>query len=245
MALDPPSEVVDLLQFIGISWPSINEDVVREVAEAIGQFADNLENTHADATATMRSMGQVYQADSYEQLMRRWADMSATHFNELLSACRTVVTALHAAADYIVAMKGAAIAELIGLAASFVADQAAAVVTFGLAEAAEAGIVELAERAVDFLEQELVQYITSQVIDGAFKALGPVIERAMDGFVFKAASAALGVPSGGSGGGSPGSGYAIHPDGLRQHAALMRAHGETAAGHAEALHGYLSGVSFA
>ncbi|MBS2967164.1 hypothetical protein KGA66_29315, partial [Actinocrinis puniceicyclus] len=77
------------------------------------------------------------------------------------------------------------------------ADQAAAVATFGLAEAAEAGIVKLAEKAVDFLEQQLEQYILAQVIEAGFRALRPVIERALDGFVFKAAADALGVPAAG------------------------------------------------
>jgi uncharacterized protein YukE len=140
MALDPPSEVVQFLQFIGVSWPSVNEDTVRDVAGYIQEFADNLKGTHQDATNTIQQMGEAYQAASYDTLVQRWAEMSSTHMTELLTACQDVVTALHAAADYIVAMKVSAIAELVGLAAAFVADQAAAVATFGLAKAA-AGVL--------------------------------------------------------------------------------------------------------
>jgi uncharacterized protein YukE len=243
MALDPPSEVVQFLQFIGVNWPSVNEDTVREVAGMIQEFADNLKNTHQDATSTIQNMGDAYQADSYDQLVQRWADMSSTHMTDLLNACHDVVAALHAAADYIVAMKISAIAELVGLAAAFVADQAAAVATFGLAEAAVVALDELASEAVDFLEQQLVQYIISEVIEAGFKALGPVIERAMDGFVFKAAASILDVPAAPSG--ASGSGYRIHPEMLRVHAATMRAHGETAAGHAQDLKARLATVSFA
>ena len=236
MALDPPSEVVQFLQFIGVNWPSINEDTVREVAGFVAEFADSIESTHQDATDTIGAMGDAYQADSYQQLVQRWADMSATHMTELLDACRNVVTALNAAADYIVAMKVSAIAELVGLAAAFVAEQAAAVVTFGASEAAAVATDELAEQAMDFLEQQLVQYIISEVVEAGFKALGPVIERAIEGFVFNAAAGALGV--------STGPGYAVHPEKLRGHAATMRGHAETVSSHAALLSSRLAGVTY-
>jgi uncharacterized protein YukE len=236
MALDPPSEVVQFLQFIGVNWPMINEDTVREVAGFVQEFADNIKGTHQDATNTIHSMGEAYQADSYEQLVRRWADMSAQHMTELLDACHHVVTVLDDAADYIVAMKVSAIAELVGLAAAFVADQAAAVVTFGAAEAAVVALDELAEQAVDFLEQQLVQYIVSEVVEAGFKALGPVIDRAMEGFVFNATAGALGV--------STGPGYAVHPEALRGHAAAMRGHAQTVSAHATTLAARLSAVTY-
>lgn len=147
-----------------------------------------------------------------------------------------MVNALNAAADYIVAMKVSAIAELVGLAAAFVAEQAAAVVTFGASEAAAVATDELAEQAMDFLEQQLVQYIISEVVEAGFKALGPVIQRAIDGFVFNAAAGALGV--------STGPGYAVHPENLRGHAAAMRGHAETVSGHAALLTSRLAGVTY-
>lgn len=245
MALDPPAEVVQLLQFIGVDWPMINEDTVREVAGYVQEFADNIQQSHQNATNTIQQMGQAYQGASYDLLVERWADMSSTHMTELLDACHVVVMALHGAADYIVAMKAAAIAELVVLAVSFVADQAAAVATLGLAEAAEIAIDEAAEKAVEFLEQQLQQYIISKVIGAGFKALKPVIQRALDGFVFKAASAALGVPGGSGGsGGAVGSGFSLDPDQLRAHATVMRGHADEVSGHAQTLTGRLSGVSF-
>jgi hypothetical protein len=160
-----------------------------------------------------------------------------------------VVEALHAAADFIVAQKGVAIAELVVLAASFVADQAAAVATFGLAEAALAAIELAARKAIEFLEQQLEQFILAQVIEAGFKALQPIIQRALDGFVFQAASAALGVPAAGAGGGGAGgavgSGFQVVADELRSHAQVLHGHADAVASHAQVLTGKLSGVSFA
>ncbi|MBS2966353.1 hypothetical protein KGA66_25140 [Actinocrinis puniceicyclus] len=79
MTLDPPMEVVQFLQFIGIDWPMINEDAVREVAGYIEEFAGRIEQAHQDATMTIRQMGTAYQGASYELLAQRWAQMSSRH----------------------------------------------------------------------------------------------------------------------------------------------------------------------
>jgi uncharacterized protein YukE len=241
-------EVVQLLNFIGVDWPMVNEDTVREVAGHVQEFADNIQQAHQNATDTIQKMGSAYQGASYELLVQRWAQMSSSHMTELVDGCRVVVEALHAAADFIVAQKGVAIAELIVLAASFVADQAAAVVTFGLAEAALAAIELAARKAIEFLEQQLEQYILAQVIEAGFKALQPIIQRALDGFVFQAASAALGGPAGagaGGAGGAVGSGFQVVADELRSHAQVLHGHADTVASHAQVLAGKLTGVSFA
>jgi len=243
MALDPPWEVVQLLQFIGIDWPMINEDTVRELASVVQEFADNLESTHQDATTEMQQLGHAYQAASYEQLMERWAEMSGTHMTAMLDALHAVVTVLHAFADEIVVQKGVAIAELVALAASFIAAQAAAPFTFGLSEVADLGLDELAERAIDFLEEQLQQFVMAQVIQAGFKALKPVIEKALDGFVFKAVEGALGVD--GSGGGSAvGSGFQVDTEMMRAHAGVLHTHAATARQHAVTFKGRISGMSF-
>ena len=196
MPLDPPTEVVQLLNFIGVHWPMINEDAVREVAGFVKEFADDVQSSHQDATQAIHAMGAAYHGASYEALVQGWADKSTTHMTELLDACNVVVKALDAAADFIVAQKVVAIGELVALAASFAADQAAAVATFGLAEAALAVIELAARKAVEFMEQQLEQFIVAEVIEAGFKALKPVIESAMKGFAFEATSGALGVAAG-------------------------------------------------
>ncbi|GAA2245157.1 hypothetical protein GCM10010430_28770 [Kitasatospora cystarginea] len=160
--------------------------------------------------------------------------------DELVQARHTVATALDVAADVIVGMKVEAIGELVLMAAAFVADQAAAVATFGAAEAAALLIEEGAKKPVNYLEQHLEQYIIGQVIEAAVDPLVEVVGRAVSGLVFQAAESALGVFGGGGGG----SGFRIDPSALETHAQMMHDHAETVAGHAQAFQSKVAGVSF-
>lgn len=242
MAIELPSEVAQLLQFIGISWPLVNEDKVREFATHIDQFAANVESTHQDATATIQKAGGSYSGAAYQALVTKWADMSSTHMQDLLSACRVLADALNAAADYIVAMKLEAIAELVVLAASFIADQAAAIATFGLAEAGLALIEEAAEKAVEFLKQQLVQYIIAQVIEAALNPLIAVVAKAVDGLAYSAVASMLGTT--GDSEAALGESFGVDPDELSTHAATMHVHAETMAGHVATFKANVAGASF-
>ncbi|WP_280695670.1 WXG100 family type VII secretion target [Kitasatospora sp. GP82] len=231
---------MSFLQFIGINWPQVNEDKVREFASHVREFASNVEQTHQESTSTVQQIGEAYEGASYEALLAKWSQLSSSHMNELVEACHVVATALDVAADVIVAMKAEAIAELVAMAAAFVADQAAAVATFGAAEAALVLIEEAAKKLVNYLEQQLEQYIMGQVIEAAVDPLVEVVGRAVSGLVFQAAESALGV----SGGGSAGSGFRIDPEALKAHAQTMHDHAEAVAAHAEAFQSKLAGVSF-
>ncbi|MFC1412442.1 hypothetical protein ACEZCY_08145 [Streptacidiphilus sp. N1-12] len=239
MAIELPGPVVTFLQVIGVKWPQVNEDAVREFAGHVRDFAAEIDGTHQQATATVKAMGDAYRANSYELLVSKWAHLSQGHMSELNEACSLLATALDAAADYIVAMKLECIAELGVLAVSFVADQAAAVATLGLAEAAEAAIVEAADLAVEYLKQMLIQYITAQVIDAALTPLLGTVEKAVAGMSYQALEDTLGVSGSG-----PGDGFSIHPEDLKAHARVIGQHAAAVQGHAEVFTGRFAGLDF-
>ncbi|MGW4381031.1 WXG100-like domain-containing protein [Kitasatospora sp. NPDC004531] len=240
MAIELPGEVVEFLSFIGINWPTVNEDKVREFGAHVREFAQNVESVHEQSTSTVRQLGQAYEGASYEALLAKWASLSESHLNELVRACHVVADALDVAADVIVAMKIETIGELVALAAAFIADQAAAVATLGAAEAAVILIEETAKRLINYLEQQLEQYIVGQVVEAAIGPLVDTVANAVQGLVFQAAEAALGV----SGGGGGGSGFRIDPDALEEHARMMHEQADAVAGHAQAFQSKIAGVSF-
>ncbi|MFG2227744.1 WXG100 family type VII secretion target [Streptomyces sp. NPDC048644] len=241
MALELPDAVVSLLDFIGVHWPDVNEDKVREFAEHVRDFAGKVQQSHQDATSSVEQLSEIYQGASYDALMAKWGQMSSSHMNELVTACHTVATALEAAAGVIVTMKGAAIAELVVLAVTFIADQAAAAVTFGLAEIAEAGIIAAARKATSYLEQQLEQYVVGQVIEAAITPLVEVVGNAVSGLVFENTAKALGVPAGAGAGQS----FSVHPEELHARSQALTKHAETMEAHAAEFKSKLSGVSFA
>lgn len=136
MAVDDlPLPVVNFLNVIGVPWPYIDEDAVSRFASLTRDFAGAVEDTHADATRAIAGIAESHQAVSTEAMSSGWAQMSSRHVYEVVDACHVLAEALDVAAGYIVAQKAEAIAILIGMAAAFVADQAAAVATAGVAEA--------------------------------------------------------------------------------------------------------------
>ena len=110
MAIELPGPVADFLGFIGINWPNVNEDKVREFGQHVAQFGQCLQQTQQDASTTVQSLGQAYQGAGYEQLLATWGAKSDSHMSELITGCQLVSTAMDAGADVIVGMKVEAIA---------------------------------------------------------------------------------------------------------------------------------------
>jgi uncharacterized protein YukE len=241
MAMELPEPVIKLLSVIGISFPEVNEDHVRELGSHVRDFAQNVGQTHQDATSTITQMGDAYQGSSYEALVQNWGEMTSRHMTELQDACSVVATAMDAAADFIVGQKVAAIAELVALAVTFIADEAAAAVTFGLSELALPAIYAAARKLCEYLEQQLTQYVIGQVIEAAINPLVGVVEKAVSGFAFQAAQSALGA---GGSGGSVGSSFMMQPDQLTAHARVMLDHADTMQQHADTFSSNVSALTF-
>ncbi|HTJ67293.1 MAG TPA: hypothetical protein VL551_07180 [Actinospica sp.] len=238
MSIELPGPVVDFLSVIGINWPNVDEDKVREFAGHVRDFASNLDSTHQAATSTIQQMQEHYQGGSYEQLVAAWSQMSSSHMQDLQEGSKIVAEALDIAADAIVGLKTAAIAELVVMAATFVADQAAAVLTFGIAEAAEAAIIAAGRKVVDFLEQEIIGQIMGQVIGAAVVPLEGLVEKAVNGLTFAAAGAL-------TGGDGVSEKFMIDPAGLQQHISALQQHSDTIAQHADTFSANVSNLNFA
>ena len=236
MAVDDlPLPVVNFLNVIGVEWPYINEDTVMQFASLVREFGQAVQRTHDDATAAVHGLSQAHQGASTEVMKSGWAELSQRHVTEIVDGCAILADALEAYAGYVVVQKGIAIAELIGMAATFVADQAAAVATLGIAEAAVPVIIAAARKLAESLVQDLEQYVIGQVIEAAAKPLFAKIEAAMTGLDW-------GNTSGGGSG--TGTGFSVDEAAARQQIALIRQHAATMRSHAESFHAQIAGLSF-
>ena len=57
---DLPGPVVTFLNVIGVPWPYLNEDSIRQFATMVRGFSQAVEQTHQDATTAVESFAQAY-----------------------------------------------------------------------------------------------------------------------------------------------------------------------------------------
>jgi hypothetical protein len=133
-----------------------------------------------------------------------------------------------------VAQMAVAVAELVGMAAAFFADQAAAVVTFGLSEAAMPLLVEGAEKLVESLEIDLQQYIAGMVIEAAAKPLFARVEAALSGLDWSKSGAEAGKSAG----------FSVDPAAVVAQTAALRSQAAVMRSRAAALADAVRGLQF-
>lgn len=233
---DLPGPVVTFLNVIGVPWPYLNEDEVRRFAGMVRQFGQSVERTHQESSTAMANFAQAYQGAATRQMQSGWTQLSERHTQELVEGCRLLAEALDLAADYIIAQKVEAVAELIAMAATFVADQAAAVATLGLAEAAVPLIIATGKKLLETLKQQIIQHIMGEVIEAAAKPLFAKIETAMSGLDWSQTS-----PAGAS---DPGDGFTIDHGTAGAHLQVLSGHADTLRDHATVLRQGMAGLAF-
>jgi hypothetical protein len=232
---DLPMPVVTFLNVIGIPWPYINEDQVSQFATLTRQFGTAVQTTHEDATQAVSSISSAHRASSTQKMANGWDKLSSQHVTEIVDGCQVLAAALDAAAGYIVAQKVEAIAQLVEMAAEFVADQAAAVATFGIAETALPLIEEAGAKLMESLVSDLDQYILGQVIGAAAKPLFAKVEQMLSGLDWSQSGAA-----------DPGKGEGLELDApaVKAQTAALRAHASDMRVHASAFASGVRGLGF-
>ena len=237
MAVDDlPGPVVTFLNVIGVPWPYLNEDEVRRFAGMVREFGQAVDSTHQDATTAIASFAQAYQGAATQRMQSGWSQLSERHVQELVEGCGVLAEALDLAADYIIAQKVEALAELIAMAATFVADQAASVATLGLAEAAVPVIVEAGKKLLETLKQQIIQHLMGEVIEAAAKPLFARVEQAVSGLDWS--------QTGTADAGGTGEGFSLDHGTAGAHLQALSGHAETLRGHAQVLRDGMSGLAF-
>ncbi|MFJ6775302.1 hypothetical protein ACIQOV_30795 [Kitasatospora sp. NPDC091257] len=244
MAIELPGGLAWVVDLLGVPWPQVNEDKVREYAGHVRNFATNIDHTHAAATATLREMAQHYQAQSYNQLVARWSKMTKDHLHELVIACNASATALDVAADAIVAMKLAVITELGILAAEAVGGTIASIATLGAASVAEAAAIAATRKIVNRLIKEAEEEVIAILITKAMDPLQKQVEKTVKGLVFEGVKKALAGSEKGAVG-DVGQGFRVDPVQLLLVAEKLKAHADSVRGHAKSFSTATAAVSFA
>lgn len=191
-----PSELDAALDLIGISWPNVDEDDYRDMAQAMREFADDIEDGAADAHQAITDLIGGNEGLAIQALEKHWDLVKGKHLTNLSEAGRVAATALDAVAVLIEGAKIAAIAQLGILAAEIVAAIAAAPVTLGLSTLGGIAGTQATRIAVKRIFQEVCEEIASRIIE---VATGPIFEAlgAMAGdLVLQLGGNALGTQNG-------------------------------------------------
>ncbi|MCQ4079462.1 hypothetical protein NGB36_02310 [Streptomyces sp. RB6PN25] len=220
MAINLPHWLVEIVGVLGFNWPEIDEDQLREAAKHLRSYADECERSHDKTHGVITGdLPQVYKAQSYTALAQVWSEQSSGHMKDMIEACRLFADGLEIAAVGVEGMKGEVIAQLVIAAAEFVADQAAAVVTFGIAEAAEVVFLEAQNKILNAIMQRFESEVIGKLVNATLGPAEEQVERAAQRLMFmEAGQLAVGGP----------------PPALALDTDAIRAHGETLKGEADA-----------
>ncbi|AXI80267.1 WXG100 family type VII secretion target [Peterkaempfera bronchialis] len=187
MSVMLPSELVWLLDVIGIDWPDVDEDELRASADDYRAMADHLEDLRVAGTqASYHLTAGSSKGEAIEAFAAAWEKTSKGHLQDFADALRVMGTVLDGAAVAVEIAKGAVVVQLGILAASIAAATAAAAFTFGLSEAAALAETtvcrEICRRLLRELEQQLIDYATGMVEDAVVSVIeGIVVQLATDG----------------------------------------------------------------
>ena len=161
-----PDELEWVLEMLGFSWPTADEDALVRCAEVWERFAEDATRLHADAnrsTATVVAHNRGASINAFQAAYDPF-DGDDGHLRNAARTATLIGTALRAAAVVVETGKVAVIAQLVTLAVELISAQAAAPFTLGLSELGSAGATTATRIIVHRLLQELRQALVEAII---------------------------------------------------------------------------------
>ncbi|MFI0229754.1 DUF6531 domain-containing protein [Streptomyces sp. NPDC017086] len=203
-----PGWLDEVLDFIGINFPNVDEDDYREMAEAMRDFADRFEGHGADAHLAFSRLLSSSEGWAVEAMEKHWARIKASHLEKLPELARLFADACDALAEIIFWMKTKAEAELAMMAGSVGLSIGLAWVTGGLSAVLGAAEIAAMRQAVKRIIDEAVDRIVDEVIAKVTEPVNAKLEAMVEDMVLDLAEGAFSMPAGGasSGGGGGASG---------------------------------------
>ncbi|WP_308030983.1 nucleic acid/nucleotide deaminase domain-containing protein [Streptomyces sp. CoH27] len=215
-----PDQVVD---YIGIHFPNVDEDDYRHMADAMREFADKFEGHGADAHKTVEAILASSHGWAVHSMQTHWNQVKAGHLDKIPELARLFADALDVIADVIFGMKTKAEAELAVMAGSVGLSLGAAFITGGLSALLGAAEItamrQLVKRIIDDAANQIVNELMAKVTEPVNAKLEAMIQDA----VLNLAEDAFTLPPAPTGAGSGGSGGADHGHGHGHHSGMQLA----------------------
>ena len=169
-----PVEVDWVLDLLGFQWPNIDEDKMREAAEAWSSFAVSARAAQQHGDSATQAVRGANSGEAIESFDNKWRKFSGDGFlAEAADAAEALSIVLQVVATIIMVMKIAVIAQLIALAFEFAAAQAAAPITLGASEAGAAA----ATATTRVMVREIISKAKTEIIQAIKDALAQKVKR--------------------------------------------------------------------
>ncbi|MFI0716434.1 DUF6531 domain-containing protein [Streptomyces inhibens] len=192
-----PGWADEVLDLIGVSWPNVDEDDYREMATAMREFADDIDEGANEAHQAIQGLvGSAGGSLAVEALNAHWGKINGTHLKNLGECGRMAATALDGVAVLIEGAKIGALVQLGILAAEVIAAQAAAPFTLGLSEVGALAATQATRVIVKRLFKEVCQQVAEQVISIALTPVEEALGAMVGDLVVQLGANALGVQDG-------------------------------------------------
>ncbi|WP_449341376.1 DUF6531 domain-containing protein, partial [Streptomyces canarius] len=197
-----PGWLDEVLDFIGINFPNVDEDDYREMADAMRDFADKFEGHGADAHKAVSRILSSSQGWAVDAVDKHWNQVKASHLEKLPELARLFADACDALADIIFWMKRKAEAELTVMAGSVGLSIGLAWVTGGLSAVLGAAEITAMRQAVKRIIDEAADRIVDEVIAKVTEPVNAKLEAMVEDMVLDLADDAFSMPpAAGSGAG--------------------------------------------
>lgn len=196
MSIMLPGELIWVMSLIGVNWPDVDEDKLRETGQHFRQYADAVESARQAGDAHIDGVPDQNEGAAAEALVAKWATRSSPNIAKLHTICYDFADALDISAAAVETAKYAVIAQLTALAIEVAIDQAGAIESFGLTEAAAAAEVATTRTIVKDLLKAMEKQLIDQVLQEAKAAVIAGVEGMVNELVFEATEDALGTGQG-------------------------------------------------
>ncbi|MFD6341838.1 DUF6531 domain-containing protein [Streptomyces sp. NPDC060131] len=173
-----PEGVDTMLDVVGVGWPNVDEDAYRDMADALREFAEDVDDDGHTAHGHIQRLLSTGRSESLTALDMHWKKVEGKN-KDLAGAARLIAGALDRVADIIVARKIAAVAELAELCATVGITLAFAPVTAGLSTliaGAKIAATRIAfKRILKEMAEAAVSEITAILMQPAVAALESIV----------------------------------------------------------------------
>ncbi|MEU7304120.1 nucleic acid/nucleotide deaminase domain-containing protein [Streptomyces sp. NPDC007189] len=204
-----PGWLDQVLDYIGIHFPNVDEDDYRHMATAMREFADKFEGHGADAHKTVEQILASSKGWAVHSMQTHWNQVKAGHLDKIPELARLFADALDVVADVIFGMKTKAEAELAVMAGSVGLSVGLAFVTGGLSAVLGAAEVTAMRQLVKRIIDEAADQIVNELIAKVTEPVNAKLEAMIEDAVLNLAEDAFSLPpdpTGGGGGGAGGGG---------------------------------------